>query len=692
MPLRHIGIQAKLVATLVLAGLLPLLASLGALVFSVFHIRTDSVGQSLQAAASQEAGHLGTLLSDQAELGFLLSRLPGTSEFLRQANARPAPTTQSLAAVEAAWESLTAQDEPLRSILNNPVAAQWRAIHEQRLRFAEVMVTDAAGRLVAATNKTSDYDQSDEDWWRAASAAPGEVHFEDAVWDESAMAEEGTTGASVLDICFVLSDSQGLDGSFGARLGVMKLSISTSWLAQQIQADTLLPDYIDRMVQIIRRNGTTVGVLQPEQPSQNPDLTAAMVGRSSGWASVRGDQDLVGFAAITSRDSGLRSIHELGWWITATTSRRTALAPLYRLVWVILGAGCLTITLCFAGGLWIARREIIRPLLVLRHGVAELGAANINYRLPTAGTSVPAGAGATPPVTGEPPDHVFRRDEIGRLAEDFNRMADRLRELVRELERASLLKQQFIDVAGHELRTPVAYILGMAQLGERSVDADRPQPPPGPLLAKIVPKAKRLSRIIDNMFKLLQSGSGYAATLQLGTVDLRELIHAVARELEPFLVQRKQTLTIDAAPDLPPIEADSEKLHDVFSNLLSNAIRFSPDGGTIRIDATTAEGQWVRVAVSDAGPGIGDADLKLLFEPFYPPPRDGVMHHTSGDFAYGSRGIGLGLSVVKRFVDLHGGTVSVQTGPEGTTMLIRLPRQHSGAASAQETPDPAASI
>ena len=154
-------------------------------------------------------------------------------------------------------------------------------------------------------------------------------------------------------------------------------------------------------------------------------------------------------------------------------------------------------------------------------------------------------------------------------------------------------------------------------------------------------------------------------------VDIRSLLLQVTSDYRPFSLERRQQLIVDLAGNLASIEGDRDKLEDVFTNLLSNAIRFSPDGGVVKVTAHEVVGDMLEVLIEDSGPGISKEDLTNLFEPFY--VGSDIMHHHSGEYEFGSKGIGLGLAIVRRFVELHGGVVRAQTTGHGTQFHILLP-------------------
>ncbi len=148
--------------------------------------------------------------------------------------------------------------------------------------------------------------------------------------------------------------------------------------------------------------------------------------------------------------------------------------------------------------------------------------------------------------------------------------------------------------------------------------------------------------------------------------------------MSPYLELRRQTVHVQIDPDLGPLEADPSKIADVLINLLANAVKFTPDGGTIRLEASVEPGSRdeIRVEVTDQGQGVPPAEQEHLFEPFF--TGFDTMRHSSGDYQYGKRGIGLGLCLVKTFVQLHGGRVEVSSTPgSGSTFAFILPRSQA---------------
>jgi signal transduction histidine kinase len=256
------------------------------------------------------------------------------------------------------------------------------------------------------------------------------------------------------------------------------------------------------------------------------------------------------------------------------------------------------------------------------------------------------------------------------------RLVTDLREANRRLSKIDKLKSNFISVASHELRTPLGLVLGYAHLinqeatGELREQAD--------LLCR---GALRLQEITESLTNLNYLESGHRP-LEMEPTVLQALIQTVAEEWRP-LVAAKQQLLCTALPSTP-VRAivDQEALITALNNLLHNASKFTPPGGTIEITLYEHLGK-VALSVSDTGIGIPDEDLSRIFERFYQ-----VEDHMTRRFG----GLGLGLSVVRRIVELHSGHVWAEsTVGEGSRFIMTLSTRWEEAVQgegADETFDP----
>lgn len=262
--------------------------------------------------------------------------------------------------------------------------------------------------------------------------------------------------------------------------------------------------------------------------------------------------------------------------------------------------------------------------------------------------------------------------EKERLLAEKSRLVSELQETNRRLLDANRLKGAFIEVASHELNTPVAVVLGMTELW-RMTQQDETSGSELAWVEKIHNAGKRLATTVDRMLKLIRTEELDLA-IDVEKRALGPAIEAAIAELAPFLEARSQRVEFAPGAGLGEAEIDAAKFSDIMVNLLGNAIKFTPDHGTIRISAEPVGEDQVRILVADQGTGISDDERRHLFEPFF--TGFDTMHHSSGDYQYCKRGIGLGLCLVKTFVGLHGGEVEVASTPgQGSTFGFTLPRK-----------------
>jgi signal transduction histidine kinase len=246
-----------------------------------------------------------------------------------------------------------------------------------------------------------------------------------------------------------------------------------------------------------------------------------------------------------------------------------------------------------------------------------------------------------------------------------------------ELARAGQLKTAFIEVASHEFNTPITLVLGLTELLRLS-NAARPDQETE-ILRQITSSGRQLARLVTNMLTLLRADD-FRRALERSPVKLAELIQRVLEQVRPFILVRKLLLHVDLDDDLGTFEIDADKLSAVLVNLLTNAIKFTPDGGAIDLTARLADDGAAEIEVSDRGVGLDPQALQHLFQPFF--TQLDPSRHSSGDFGFCKRGLGLGLSIAKQFVEMHGGRIVAETREEGgTRMTVRLPRKSGGVDS-----------
>ncbi len=257
-------------------------------------------------------------------------------------------------------------------------------------------------------------------------------------------------------------------------------------------------------------------------------------------------------------------------------------------------------------------------------------------------------------------------DEIEDLAESFNRMAARLEEHVRQLERANeelktldRLKTDLLANVSHELRTPLSAIRGYVEfMNDGNLGAITDQQARG--LAICLRNIDRLNRTINMLLDFSRMELG-RVVINVAPFRLDHLIRQIGASLEAELRKKSQRLTISLADDLPPVMADRERLTQVLENLLVNAIKFTPVSGEMWVSASpSADRKRVEVAVADSGIGIPAAERDRIFDKFY-------QVETSASRRFG--GVGLGLAIVKSILDAHQVPITAGERPGGGTVF-----------------------
>ena len=295
-------------------------------------------------------------------------------------------------------------------------------------------------------------------------------------------------------------------------------------------------------------------------------------------------------------------------------------------------------------GLLISR-TVTRPLRQLTDSVGSLGASDLDARV-----------------------NVDAKGEVGTLVAAFNDMLDRLASTYTS-------QRELLANIAHELRTPLTSIRGYAQAlrdGVISGESARNE-----ALGTITDEARRMTELVEQILQLSRLESGQLPTA-FRDVEVGQLLARIERQFSPIATDRGVELTVDTSSALRHT-LDEALILQALGNLMSNAIRHTPSGGSVEARAarvsTTGREPVLRFTVRDTGQGMSDAELERVFDRFYR-AGDHSAHHDARNF-------GLGLAIVDEIVNRHGGEISVQSAlGEGTVFAIDLPARASTEASA----------
>ncbi len=250
----------------------------------------------------------------------------------------------------------------------------------------------------------------------------------------------------------------------------------------------------------------------------------------------------------------------------------------------------------------------------------------------------------------------------------------RLRQINRDLEALNEIKEKFIAITNHELRTPVSVLSNIVEILGQELKGHEMEP-----MIKMVDRStKQLAEIVGQMHEISRAKSN-RLELNMSRFSLKEVCDEVAEEFVLALERRKQGLRCDIPADLQVL-ADRAMFKRVVRELVQNAIKFTRDGGQITLTAGPADGERIALSVSDTGIGIPLEQQARIFELFYE-VGDTLHHHTSKDDFLGG-GMGVGLSIVSDIVQAHHGEVSVTSEVgRGSTFKVLFPLRPSATVA-----------
>jgi signal transduction histidine kinase len=273
-------------------------------------------------------------------------------------------------------------------------------------------------------------------------------------------------------------------------------------------------------------------------------------------------------------------------------------------------------------------------------------------------------------------DFVAVLSELEEKREQLERLNEQLEEANRELNEANAklrelaeMKEEFLALTTHDLRSPLTVISGVisfftsGRLGKLSPEQQN-------MVAMMERNAQSLIELVNDLLDASKLESG-TLRLDVASIDLRGVIDEIRETMEPLAREKGITLEEELSPEVHTVEADRPKLRRILVNLLSNAVKFTGKGGTVKLKAER-QGDEVRISVTDTGVGIAPEDVKRLFDKY---------EQARSRATRGEKGTGLGLYITKQLVDLHGGEIKVESEiGRGSTFSFTLP-----AARAQES-------
>ncbi|HTR82110.1 MAG TPA: ATP-binding protein [Bacteroidota bacterium] len=305
--------------------------------------------------------------------------------------------------------------------------------------------------------------------------------------------------------------------------------------------------------------------------------------------------------------------------------------------WNIFWAGMITLTMIIGASIFISRR-ISRPMVTIAEDVEKIRLGDLERHIESTSN-----------------------DEIGKVAQAVNELVDKLKADIVELKKLQRARSEFLGNVSHELRTPIFTLQGYLEtLLNGAID----DPSVNRLfIEKASSHAARLNTLLNDLIDISRIESG-EMKMSFRYFHINEFLETVTNDFHQPAVQRHIGLRVDLATD-PELEVlgDKERLREVMSNLIDNAIKYNKESGDVIVSAKANDGKVV-IEVSDSGSGIAEEHLSRIFERFYRVDKDRSRE---------VGGTGLGLAIVKHIVEAHGGKVEVEsTLGKGTTFRFDL--------------------
>jgi len=357
---------------------------------------------------------------------------------------------------------------------------------------------------------------------------------------------------------------------------------------------------------------------------------------------------------------GLSRVGNTGYVVMVGVQSAVLYASAWRQLMTYSVIGLIVVFCAVTAALLIAR-SIARPVRLLSFAAEEFGGGNFSARAPTEG-----------------------KDEISRLGMNFNAMAERLQKRQERLTELDRLKSEFVSTVSHELRTPLTTIKALTRLLMRNgLDETKRRE----YIETISVECDRQIDLVLNLLDLSRIEGGVLRVTH-ERVDVQEVISSVVKSETRSAEKRRHDLRFDSNLELPPVCADAKELRRVLSNVVENAIKYTPDGGRIVLSASQQNSQ-VAISVADNGRGIPPEDMPILFDKFHrgrPARHSEAMRNATTDDELledaDVSGVGLGLYLARNVMEQMGGRITVESEVgRGSTFKLHLPVWRDGGCN-----------
>ncbi len=540
---------------------------------------------------------------------------------------------------------LDAQYQPLRTIasyppdhLNDPSALKGNlhATIVGRPHWADLRVLDSTGKVMAI---------------EPAGAGNLPSGLSDRLLDEA------KRGASDIETDWTRGEGHYLLAvEAPAEGGAVIARIEGSALKDALHGITLperaVVTLLDQNNRIIYRSQTAESSLGLDLSGMNK--LSALNQRSTAVVVTKSSVDDV------ERVYGLSRVGNTGYVVMVGVQSAILYASAWRQLMGYAVAGLIVVFCAVTAALLIAR-SIARPVRLLSFAAEEFGSGNFSARAPAEG-----------------------RDEMSSLGRNFNAMAERLQKREERYAQLDQMKSEFVSTVSHELRTPLTTIKALTRLLMREgLDETKRRE----YIETISVECDRQIDLVLNLLDLSRIEGGVLRVTH-ERVDVQEVISSVVKSETRSAEKRRHDLRLDPHVEVPPVCGDPKELRRVLSNIVENAIKYTPDGGRIVLSAVQQDGH-VAISVADNGRGIPPEDMPILFDKFHrgrPAPHSEAMRGATTDAELledaDVSGVGLGLYLARNVMEQMGGRITVESEVgRGSTFKLHLPVWRDGGCN-----------
>lgn len=651
MKIKKKGIQRRIALFIFVVGIFPIIIGIFLVYWQGRKELTETVGENFARVAKEIASNIEIVIEQSIYNVKSLALSPTLRSAAVSANRfyinKDNFTIEGhIKGLDMQWLQAKEKAKAAELYLSSPAARYLAGIKKQTTKYVELSVTDTKGMLVASAGKTKYLYFGNERWWQTAyNHGKGSIYISEIYLDPDYNQYLQTVAAPIMD------------EKNKAVVGVVRAVSKIEKISQMVNKIR-----IGETGHAMLINSARVILICPIFPPQVHSVTGDLMNNitmpSMGWAVVQdnahsGVNAVAGFAPITSTDSIQNAFDGNKWYIFVSQAPEESYTPIYAMVKRMVLIFIFLIVILSAMGFWAARR-IVEPIHILQRGAEIIGEGNLNYRI-----------------------NIKTDDEIEDLADKFNQMVEKINKSYSELEQriaertaglkknyedmeaVNRLKSEFLASVSHELRTPLNSILGFSELlcDKTFGDLNEKQLKYTGYIHK---SGQHLLALINDILDLskIEAGRMEVRPEKFSVHDVIKEIHSI---ITPLAVKKKINMELNIDNSVSTITADERMFRQIIYNLVSNAVKFTNEGGYVNIKAVSND-YSLQVSVIDTGIGIKKEDMNSLFKEF-------KQIRTGG-----REGTGLGLVLVKRYLEMQGGAIRVESEfGKGSDFSFRLP-------------------